>query len=111
MVFRSGFQLACGQRANSVSGVNCEVMDDRTGETGIPSLSSAAAGAAAAAADRSSVGVFSPGPPVTPEALSCSALFNASWIRLIFSFPWGGLVLTGEAGQQGLLRFVTLPLH
>src|SRR5580704_12427759 len=35
-------------------------------------------------------------------ALSCSARFKASWIRLIVSFPWGDpvVVLIGAADRQ-----------
>src|SRR6266536_6606294 len=73
----------------------------------------------AAAADCAAVGmltgctsggarVVSTYPPVE-VALSCSARFKASWMRLIVSFPWGNLVRIDAGGQPASLEFVKLP--
>src|ERR1039458_4440096 len=42
-------------------------------------------------------------------ALSCSARFKASWMRLIVSFPWGyPVVRIGAAGRPVSPRYVRL---
>src|SRR5215469_655306 len=82
IVCGSGFQLAAAHRANKLSRANC---GDSAGAALTPADSAIVGGISVVG-----LGAASGASGVVPRAAAypCSALFSASCMRLISSFPW-----------------------